>query len=145
MAEIKWPNDVLLAGRKVAGVLAEAGAGFVLLGVGLNVNQADDELPPDARIPAGSLFALDGVPRSRAPLVAALLRRLEAGYDRWRRDGLAALADGLAGRDALRGRKVVVNGERGLARGIDARGRLEVEVAGAHRVVESGEVELLLD
>ena len=142
-AAIKWPNDVLLAGRKVGGVLAEARAGVVLLGVGLNVNQAADELPSGARIPAGSLFALDGVHRPRAPLLATFLRHLEARYERWRGGGLAALADDLARRDALRGRAVLVNGERALARGIDGRGRLEVDVAGARRIVESGEVELV--
>jgi BirA family biotin operon repressor/biotin-[acetyl-CoA-carboxylase] ligase len=144
-AQIKWPNDVLLAGRKVAGVLAEAGGGFVVLGIGLNVNQAAGELPGDPRVLAGSLFAADGTHRPRAPLLAALLRRLEASYDRWRRDGLPALRDGLERRDALRGRVVVVNGERALARGIDPGGRLEVDVAGARRVLESGEVELLLE
>jgi BirA family biotin operon repressor/biotin-[acetyl-CoA-carboxylase] ligase len=141
-AEIKWPNDVLLAGRKVAGVLAESDGSVVVLGVGLNVNQAAEELPRAARIPAGSLFAADGVRRARATLLAALLHRLEADYDRWRTDGLAALGDGLARRDFLRDRAIVVNGERALARGIDASGRLEVEVAGTRRLVESGEIEL---
>ena len=144
-AGIKWPNDVLLAGRKVAGVLAESRGAVVVLGVGLNVNQAAEELPRAARIPAGSLFAADGVHRARAPLLAALLRRLEADYDRWRTDGLQALGDGLARRDLLRGHAVVVDGERALARGIDAKGRLEVETAGARRLVESGEVELVRD
>ncbi len=141
-AEIKWPNDVLLAGRKVAGVLAESGGSVVVLGVGLNVNQAVEELPRAARIPAGSLLAADGAHRARGALLAALLRRLEADYDRWRADGLAAFGDALARRDFLRDRAIVVNGERALARGIDVRGRLEVEIAGTRRLVESGAVEL---
>jgi BirA family biotin operon repressor/biotin-[acetyl-CoA-carboxylase] ligase len=144
-AQIKWPNDVLLAGRKVAGVLAEASGAVVLLGVGLNVNQTAEELPAAARIPAGSLLAADGVHRARAPLLVGLLGRLEANYDRWRTGGLAALREGLGRRDVLRGRAILVNGERALARGIDANGRLEVEVAGTRRVLESGEVELLVD
>jgi BirA family biotin operon repressor/biotin-[acetyl-CoA-carboxylase] ligase len=143
-AEIKWPNDVLLAGRKVAGVLAEASGAVVVLGVGLNVNQAAEELPAAARIAAGSLFAADGVHRARAPLLAALLGRVEANYDRWRAGGLAALREGLARRDVLRDRAIVVNGERALARGIDASGRLEIEVAGTRSLLESGEVELVL-
>jgi BirA family biotin operon repressor/biotin-[acetyl-CoA-carboxylase] ligase len=144
-AQIKWPNDVLLKGRKVAGVLAEASGAVVALGVGLNVNQTADELPAGARVPAGSLFAADGVQRDRAPLVAALLLRLETNYERWRGGGLGAIRAGLARRDVLRGRTVFVNGERVLAHGIHATGRLEVEVAGARRLVESGEVELVLD
>ena len=145
IAQIKWPNDVLLGGRKVAGVLAEASGTVVALGVGLNVNQTADELPAGARLPAGSLFTADAVQRDRAPLVAALLFRLETNYERWRADGLASVRPGLERRDVLRGRAVVVNGERALARGIDATGRLEVEVAGARRLLESGEVELVLD
>jgi BirA family biotin operon repressor/biotin-[acetyl-CoA-carboxylase] ligase len=126
-------------------VLAEASGAAVALGVGLNVNQAVDELPAGARLPAGSLFAADGVQRDRAPLLAALLLRLETNYGRWRDGGLAAVRAGLERRDVLRGRAIVVNGERALARGIDATGRLEVEVAGACRLLESGEVELALD
>ena len=143
-AELKWPNDVLLAGRKVAGVLAEGGAGTVRLGIGLNVNQEPDELPP-ARFPAGSLRIADGVRRERAPLLAALLRRLETDYDRWLHGGLDALHAELIRRDYLRGRPVVVNGERAVARGVDRSGRLEVEAEAGRRVVESGEVELAAD
>jgi BirA family transcriptional regulator, biotin operon repressor / biotin---[acetyl-CoA-carboxylase] ligase len=144
-AEIKWPNDVLLGGRKVAGVLAEASGAVVVLGVGLNVNQAPEELPAAARLPAGSLFAADGVRRARAPLLAALLGRLEARYDRWRSGGLSALRNELARRDVLRGREIVVNGERALARGIDASGRLAIEIAGSRQLLESGEIELVGD
>jgi BirA family biotin operon repressor/biotin-[acetyl-CoA-carboxylase] ligase len=141
-AEIKWPNDVLLEDRKVAGVLAEAEGSVVVLGIGLNINQAAGELPPDARAPAGSLFTGDGVERPRAPLLARLLLRLEAGYERWCADGLAAVHEGLARRDALRGRTVVVNGATAVALGIDPGGRLEIDVGGVRRFVESGEAVL---
>ena len=143
-AGLKWPNDVLLAGRKVAGVLAEASAGAVLLGIGLNVNQEPHELPA-ARFPAGSLLIAAGVRRARAPLLAALLRRLETDYDRWLASGLGALHADLARRDFLRGRSIVVDGERAVARGIDASGRLEIEADAGRRLLESGEVELAGD
>jgi BirA family biotin operon repressor/biotin-[acetyl-CoA-carboxylase] ligase len=123
-------------------VLAETAGGMVVLGVGLNVNQTADELPRDARVPATSLLASDGVRRERAPLLAELLHRLELAYDRWRDRGLGALHGELAGRDALRGRPVVVDGERAVAVGITASGRLEVEANGARRLVESGDVAL---
>jgi BirA family transcriptional regulator, biotin operon repressor / biotin---[acetyl-CoA-carboxylase] ligase len=139
-ARIKWPNDVLVEDRKVAGVLAEASEGAVVLGIGLNVNQAEDELPGETKLAAGSLYTLDGVRRERAPILADLLSALERAYDLWRADGLGALHAGLSSRDFLRGRTVVVDGERVRAVGIDASGRLEVEAADGHRLIESGEV-----
>jgi BirA family biotin operon repressor/biotin-[acetyl-CoA-carboxylase] ligase len=141
-AGIKWPNDVLLGGRKVAGVLAEAEDGAVILGIGLNVNQTAEELPADAKVEPGSLLAADGVRRERAPLLADLLVTLENLYHRWREGGLEAVHAGLAARDALRGRRVRIDGEPGVAAGIDPAGRLVVETGGGRRVVESGEVVL---
>jgi BirA family biotin operon repressor/biotin-[acetyl-CoA-carboxylase] ligase len=139
-AQIKWPNDVLINRRKVAGILAEASDGAVVLGVGLNVNQARSELPADAKIAVGSLLTVDGVRRERAPILADLLVRLERAYDRWRDGGLDALYEGLGARDFLRGRRVHVDGEPGLGIAVDRRGRLEVEIDGERRLVESGEV-----
>ena len=141
--ELKWPNDVLVEGKKVAGVLAELREGSVLLGMGLNVNQSEEELPSGAVLPAGSLFLADGVRRHRAPLLALLLHRLEQAYEVWSGHGLVALHERLAARDALRGRRVLVDGEPGLAVGIDPRGRLAVDVGGGRRLVESGEVRVL--
>jgi BirA family biotin operon repressor/biotin-[acetyl-CoA-carboxylase] ligase len=139
-AQIKWPNDVIVNRSKVAGVLAERREGVVVLGIGLNVNQSRDELPRDPQVAAGSLRTVDGVRRPRAPLFAALLGHLEDAYARWIEGGLAALYEDLGPRDFLRNRVVFVDGERGLAIGIDRKGGLEVEIAGERRVVESGEV-----
>ncbi|MGH3027969.1 MAG: biotin--[acetyl-CoA-carboxylase] ligase, partial [Gaiellaceae bacterium] len=139
-AQIKWPNDVLINRRKVAGVLAEASEGRVVLGIGLNVNQSRDELPPDATVAAGSLLTIDGMRRERAPILADLLLRLERAYDRWRDGGLDAIYDGLGARDFLRGRRLLVDGESGVGVAIDRSGRLEVEIGHEHRIVESGEV-----
>jgi BirA family biotin operon repressor/biotin-[acetyl-CoA-carboxylase] ligase len=139
-AQIKWPNDVMVNRRKVAGVLAEARDGAVVLGVGLNVNQTRDELPADQRSPAASLRTIDGVERDRAPILAALLERLEAGYDAWCKGGLDAVYDFLGARDFLRGRRVTVDGTEGYAVGIDRQGRLEIDTDSGRRAVESGEV-----
>ncbi|MGH3037852.1 MAG: biotin--[acetyl-CoA-carboxylase] ligase [Gaiellaceae bacterium] len=139
-AQIKWPNDVLVNRRKVAGVLAEASAGEVVLGVGLNVSQTRDELPADANVAAGSLLTVDGVRRERAPILADLLVRLERAYGLWRADGLDAVYEGLGARDFLRGRRVYVDGQAGLGIAVDRDGRLEVEIEGERRLVESGEV-----
>lgn len=144
-AGIKWPNDVLVDGVKVAGVLAEAADGTVVLGIGLNVNQSREQLPADTRLPAGSLLVADGVRRERAPVLADLLARLEDTYGRWLAEGLDALHGELAARDFLRGRRVIVDGVPGTGIGIDRRGRLEVELAGERRSVESGEVLVAAD
>lgn len=139
-AQIKWPNDVLLNRRKVAGILAEAVAGAIVLGVGLNVNQSRSELPAEAKVAPGSLLTADGVRRERAPILADLLLRLEQAYDLWQESGLDALYVGLGSRDFLRGRRIAVGGETGLALAVDRRGRLEVEIGGERRLLESGEV-----
>lgn len=137
---IKWPNDVLLDGRKCCGILAEARDGVIVLGIGLNVNQQVGELPPAPRTSPTSLRLAVGRELERAPLLAALLWQLELAYDAWLAGGLAALHADLAARDYLAGRDVLVDGVRGRALEIDASGALAVEVAGARRLVESGEV-----
>ena len=135
--QLKWPNDVMLRRRKVAGLLAEARDGAVVLGIGLNVNQSRDELPPNA----GSLLTLTGREWRRDQLLDSLLADLERTYAAWRSGGLDAVYDGLAPRDFLRGRRVSVNGTSGVATKIDRQGRLEIEVGHGDVVaVESGEV-----
>jgi len=84
---IKPPNDVLVDGRKVAGILAEARDGRVVLGIGINVNVAADEVPLETETPAGSLSLAAGREVSRAELLAELLLQLEERYDRWASSG----------------------------------------------------------
>jgi BirA family transcriptional regulator, biotin operon repressor / biotin---[acetyl-CoA-carboxylase] ligase len=80
---IKFPNDVLVGGKKVAGVLAESSEGRVVLGVGVNVNQTVDELPRDTQTEPTSLRIEAGERIDRAPLLAEILLRLERDYERW--------------------------------------------------------------
>jgi BirA family transcriptional regulator, biotin operon repressor / biotin---[acetyl-CoA-carboxylase] ligase len=82
-AEIRFPNDVLIGGRKVAGILAEARDGRVVLGIGINANTGAAELPENVETPATSLQVETGAPVDRAPLLAAVLERLEVSYDAW--------------------------------------------------------------
>ena len=79
---IKWPNDIYLSGRKIAGVLVEgrtsADGGYVgVAGIGINVNQTIDDFPEELRETAGSLAMATGKKISRAKLAIAVLRRLE--------------------------------------------------------------------
>jgi BirA family biotin operon repressor/biotin-[acetyl-CoA-carboxylase] ligase len=139
-AQIKWPNDVLVNRKKVAGILAEAREAAVVVGIGLNVNQTREQLPADAAAPVASLRTIDSVDRLRAPLLARLLARLEHHYDAWLASGLDAIYIDLGARDFLRGRRVTVDGVAGTAVRIDRSGRLELDVNGEHHAVESGEV-----
>jgi len=84
-AELSHPNDVLIEGRKVAGILPEASAGRVVLGIGVNVNQTADELPLETPKPPTSLLAETGRAWPRAPLLAVILLELEGRYDGWQR------------------------------------------------------------
>lgn len=76
---VRFPNDVLIAGRKVAGILAEASDGRVVLGVGVNVNQEAGALPDEAT----SLRNESGRAVERAPLLVSILASLEREYDTW--------------------------------------------------------------
>lgn len=87
---IKFPNDVLLGGRKVAGILAEAGDGRVVLGIGVNANQTVEQLPPDTETEPTSLRLELGEPVDRAALLAAILSRVEQAYDAWVANGTSA-------------------------------------------------------
>ncbi len=137
-ARIKWPNDVLVDGRKVAGILAEARPqeGWAVLGIGLNVAVRLEDLPEELRERAGTL--------GRSPdQLDTTLDELLAALDRW----LAATdADVLAefrARDALADRAIAWNGGEGVARGIDAAGRLLVELPdGSTSALDAGEVHL---
>jgi BirA family transcriptional regulator, biotin operon repressor / biotin---[acetyl-CoA-carboxylase] ligase len=82
-AEVAHPNDVMIGGRKVAGVLPEASPGRVVLGIGVNVNQRYTELPREAVKPPTSLFVETGGETERASLLAAVLLELERRYDDW--------------------------------------------------------------
>jgi BirA family biotin operon repressor/biotin-[acetyl-CoA-carboxylase] ligase len=82
-ASLRHPNDVVVSGRKLVGVLPEASPGRVVLGIGVNVNQAADELPVDTAKPPTSLRIELGREVERAPLLAAILLALEQGYDAW--------------------------------------------------------------
>jgi BirA family biotin operon repressor/biotin-[acetyl-CoA-carboxylase] ligase len=135
--QIKWPNDVMLRRQKVAGILAEAHDGAVVVGIGVNLNQTVDQLPDRA----GSLRTTTGREWVRDEVLAAVLEALGDRYDKWLSGGLDAVYDGLGPRDFLRGRRVSVNGMEGTAELIDRQGRLLISVGHGESVaVESGEV-----
>jgi BirA family transcriptional regulator, biotin operon repressor / biotin---[acetyl-CoA-carboxylase] ligase len=140
-AAIKWPNDVWLDGRKVAGILAEARPqdGWAILGIGLNVALRIEDLPPELHDTAGTL-GLE--PRDVEGVLARLLEALE----RVLALPTPALLDAFRARDALLGREITwgADAQRGRAAGIDGGGRLVVELDGGGRTaLDAGEVLLV--
>jgi len=137
---IKWPNDVLLDGRKLAGVLGEARQqeGWCVLGIGLNVAVRVQDLPPELHDRAATL-GLE--PTAIEPTLDALLRALEQRLAQPTADAL----DDLRARDALRGRRVRWAEGEGIACGIDDDGRLLVHehAASGPIALAAGEVHLL--
>ena len=151
---LKWPNDLLLDGRKMGGILCEAAwAGthldHVIIGIGLNLLHHPLDFPADLRDSAVSLAALSETPVSRFDVATAAvraLRRVLAPDD----DGLAARAAELAARDALRGHRVEVtepeSGRRiavGIGAGIDAGGALLLDTQAGLVPIHSGTVRRL--
>jgi BirA family transcriptional regulator, biotin operon repressor / biotin---[acetyl-CoA-carboxylase] ligase len=137
-ARIKWPNDVLLDGRKVAGILVEGRPQerWAVAGIGLNVAIRPEDLPEELRDSATGMGLEPGdVERVLDALLVALDRRLtqpaEATLAAWRR------------RDALLGEEVAWSGGEGRAEGVDESGRLLVRTAGGESIaLDAGEVHL---
>jgi BirA family transcriptional regulator, biotin operon repressor / biotin---[acetyl-CoA-carboxylase] ligase len=143
---VKWPNDIWIDERKVAGILIEARPqeGWAVLGIGLNVAATEDELDASIRATATSLRIASGAETRLEPALAALLERIAAWLRADRDRLLAAYRD----RDALNGRHIAWDaaGERleGEAKGIDGAGNLVVFTPdGARRTLAAGEVHLL--
>jgi len=137
-AQIKWPNDVLLSDRKLAGILAEGRPqeGWVVLGIGVNVAVRVEDLPPELHDTAATLGR---TPADVEPFLTELLSVLE----RTLALPTSELLDAWRARDALRGRPISWSGGTGTAAGIDGEGRLVVELAGGGQTaLDAGEVHL---
>jgi BirA family biotin operon repressor/biotin-[acetyl-CoA-carboxylase] ligase len=137
-ALIKWPNDVLVAGRKVAGILVEGRPqeAWAVLGIGLNVALREDDLSRELRGTGGTL----GLgPHQVEPVLERLLERLE----HWLPASSGSVLDAVRRRDALRGRPVRWSGGAGEGAGIDGDGRLVVETPAGPLALDAGEVHLL--
>jgi BirA family transcriptional regulator, biotin operon repressor / biotin---[acetyl-CoA-carboxylase] ligase len=138
---VKWPNDVWIEERKVAGVLIEARPPqWAVLGVGVNVAIEPAEFPDDLRWPATSIGRGAGVEQTLHPLADSLRRWTEATPE--------AILGAYAERDALRGRRIAWDGDSGAgsgtAEGIDSAGNLVVATDAGSVKLGSGEVQLEL-
>ncbi|UTG91396.1 biotin--[acetyl-CoA-carboxylase] ligase [Geobacter sulfurreducens] len=136
---IKWPNDILVNGFKVAGMLNELSAEterveYLVLGIGVNINMERDQFPGDLRYPASSLALEAGRTVERIPFVRALLESLDRLYDEYLLKGFSPVRDAWLARSAVMGRRVKVDGGAGIlagtVEGIDEIGALLVRTAG---------------
>ena len=135
---IKWPNDILIRQRKVAGILTEMemhqdAVQFVVVGIGLNVNMTQEDLEEHLRSvaqPATSLQVSLGCEIDREALLAALMGSLEAWYNRFITHGETVLQEAWEARSLMRGRRVRARTSgaawEGTAEGIDQSGRLQL-------------------
>jgi len=139
--EIKWPNDLMLGGRKVAGILTEMSAEldqikYLILGVGVDVNLAAREFPTELRKLATSLKIEAGRAIARPALATAILRELDRDYARICAGGFAAVADEWEQHCATLGQRVVIQvGARklqGRAESLDDDGALLLRTEHGH-------------
>jgi len=137
-ALVKWPNDVLVHGRKVAGILVEGRPReqWAVLGIGVNVAVSIEELPEEVRAQAGTL----GLP---AHAIEGWLTDLVKRLACWLQASEDEVLEAVRLRDALREQPVRWTGGSGIGAGIDGDGRLVVATSDGRVALESGEVHLV--
>lgn len=151
-AAIKWPNDIILSGRKASGLLTEMSAEpdrvkHIVVGIGVDVNMELNELPPDIRALATTLAVEAGRRIDRTALLRQILRHIEHWYGILLRNDQEVLREWQS-LNATTGNRVAVRGlnetVEGLAEGIDSEGRLVIRLDdGATRTVAAGDVTIL--
>ena len=136
-ARLKWPNDVVLGGRKVAGILIEGRPQelWAVLGIGLNVAVRTEDFPVELRRSAGGMGL-------EPDAIEPTLERLLDSLRHWIEADPSDILDGVRARDALLGLPVRWGGGQGEAAGVDSDGRLIVETGGGRVTLEAGEVHL---
>jgi len=149
-AQIKWPNDVQVDGRKVAGILTELSADpervhFVILGIGVNLNTELEDFPAELRDVATSLLLVRKQHVPRALFTAALLTRLEVWLETWQAEGFEPVRAAWKKASSTLGQDVLVRSEsselRGVAEDIDASGALILNSGDVRHRILAGDVE----
>jgi BirA family biotin operon repressor/biotin-[acetyl-CoA-carboxylase] ligase len=137
---LKWPNDVLLHGRKVAGILLESRTGASLVVIGIGVNLSQTSFPDDVRDAAVSVLQATGIDVERDRMLAALLERFDHWRGRLERTGFAPVRERwLALADTI-GRTVQIDGVAGRAVDLAPDGALVVDDGTTRRRVVAGEL-----
>jgi BirA family biotin operon repressor/biotin-[acetyl-CoA-carboxylase] ligase len=150
-ARVKWPNDCLLNGRKVAGILVELSAeldkiDYAILGIGINVNNQRRELPSPIRSHATSLAIESGGQHNRVNLLHRFLADFEKSYSNFQKYGLRFIGPELVRRSSVLGQRVNINLGKtrvsGIATGIDENGALRLKIKDHVKTISAGEVSL---
>ena len=146
---VKWPNDILLNGSKIAGLLNEMSSetdrvNYVVLGIGVNLNMTADQIPTQLRYPATSLAVETGEPVSRLAFARELLRQLDVLYQGYRKDGARPVLSAWEAYCALTGKSIEVDCQdrviKGIMAGLDDDGALLVKTATGFERVLAGDV-----
>ncbi len=149
---LKWPNDILVDGRKLGGILTELSSeadrvNFIVVGIGLNVNMDTKRLPDDVSGVATSLKDITGREHSRAEVLAGLYSSLEKWYKRFQKDGFHVVLRRWKEYFGFEGRRIVVKGREvieGVCMGVDGDGTLVVTLpSGTSRKVVAGDLEVI--
>ena len=148
-AQLKWPNDVLAAGGKLAGILVELSGEYqgpcaAIVGIGLNL-RLTPALREQAGQPVCDLASLaEGTPPDRNGMAASLITSLVDGLDQFEREGFAAFVEEYAEHDALRNMPLRIGGGAGefdgVGAGVDARGALQVQTTAGLQRIDSADV-----
>ena len=142
---IKWPNDVYLKGKKVAGILVEKIGKRIIVGIGLNANQKD--FPQGLKDSATSLYLETGKVYDRRDILSGLLRGIAEALDTYKREGFKAFKREIEDRLIFKGEEVIVLSEEpvvGIMLGIDDRGYLLLQTAEGVKSISAGDVSLRL-
>jgi len=151
-ARIKWPNDILCAGRKLAGILIEMRSEpgrvqAVVIGIGLNVRPPDGGWPEEMAGIAGDVSSLSGQSLRRMDVAVALLREIDMLYQNYLRDGFAAIRDHWWQAHIASGKRVRVdNGSGyidGIAEALDTDGALLLRTASGLERIVAGDLQLM--
>ncbi len=151
--QIKWPNDLLIQGQKICGILVEMAAeaeqvDYFILGFGLNVNQRQDDFPEELQKKATSLYAQSGTKIDRMALLSQILRSIEKHLDLYQKEGFAPIRQKWLDSACFLGEKVVIRQqeriiEEGILRGIDDDGALLLEQSNGQLIrILAGDVSL---
>ncbi len=151
-AKLKWPNDCLIAGKKIAGILLELSAeldrvNFVIIGVGINVNQSQKDFPRNLRGKATSIYLESGEKLLRVELLRSFLKNLEKIYVNFKTFGLKYYHAEIKRYSTLLGKKVrLLYGKeklKGKVVDIDENGSLILETRKGKKIITAGEVTLI--
>lgn len=148
-ATLKWPNDVLIHGRKISGTLIELSTEadmvrFVVIGIGFNINMQPEDMDDLIKATATSLFMETKKTFERSRVCGILLSNLERYYDLFKADGSRAICDIWEERAQIRGKHLEINqmGEVfiGTAKGIDRDGAILLDIKGTTKKILAGDV-----